>query len=218
MKTQTRPFTVQVKSRRKPIQKSTSILNWGLSADEGAPKEPKDMPSRDIQKPGPVRPSSGTPFEEASRVFGAFMANTASAAASINELASAVFAPRLLAPTPTPSPETVDAAAPQGRRILPSIDPLPMQQPLVERESTPKRKVARPRKAAQAVTVAPEVLAEAAVEAAGKGISNAPAIAPLATPIQKNSPEPLRTRRLSRKARVPAGERWKRRRLPKVLW
>jgi hypothetical protein len=85
---------------------------------------------------------------------------------------------------------------------------------VVERESTPKGRVSRPRKtqSAQAVTV------EAALEAAAEVISSAPALAPVETPIEKNVPGPLRTRRLSRKMRVPAGERWKRRRLPKVLW
>jgi hypothetical protein len=215
MKTQTRPFTVQVKSRRKPIQNSTSILNWGLSADEGAPQ---DMPSRDIQRAGPARASSGTAFDEASRVFGAFMANTASAAASMTELASAVFAPRVA--EPTPSPETVERAAPQGRRILPSLDPAPMQQPEVKRESTPRRRVSRPRRAepVQAVMVAPEILAEAPVKAAADRVEKIPALALVEVPIENDVREPLRNRRRNRRARVPAGERWKRRRLPKVLW
>jgi len=213
MKTQTRPFTVQVKSRRKPIQNSTSILNWGLSADEGAPR---DMPSRDMQNAGPARASSGTAFDEASRVFGAFMANTASAAASMTELASAVFAPRTVEPTPTPSSETVERAAPQGRRILPSLDPAPKQGE-VRRENSPKRRASRPRETAQVVPPAPEVLAEAIVQAPTEGFDSAPAVAPVETSVLKNVPEPLRTRRLIRKMRVPAGERWKRR-LPKVLW
>jgi len=217
MKTQTRPFTVQVKSRRKPIQNSTSILNWGLSADEGAPK---DTPSRNTENAGWARAGSGTAFDEASRVFEAFIANTASAAASMRELASAVFAPRVVEPTPTPSPETVEGAAPQERRILPSLDPAPKQEPKVRREKARKRGASRPRKAAtaQEVTAAPQVLADEAVEAATQGAVSAPALTPVETPIQKNVPEPLRTRRLSRKLRVPAGERWKRRRLPKVLW
>jgi hypothetical protein len=217
MKTQVRPFKVETRSKRRPVQSSTSSVNWGMSADEGARK---DMPSREMEKAGSMRASSGTAFEEASRVFGAFMANTASAAASMTELASAVFAPRVAEPTPTPPPETVELAAPRGRRILPSLDPAPMQEPEVARESTPKRRASRPRKAetAQVVTGAPEVLAEAAIEAEAEGIDSAPAVAPVETPIQKNVPEPLRTRRLSRRMRVPAGERWKRRRLPKVLW
>jgi hypothetical protein len=212
MKTQTRPFTVQVKNRRKPIQNSTSILSWGLPADEGAPK---DMASRDIQNRGSTRAGAGTAFEEASRVFGAFIADTASTAASMSELASAVFAPRLVEPTPTPSPETVERAAPQERRILPSLNPAPMQRPEVARESTRKRGASRPSKAASA---APQVFAEAVIEAGSQGIGGAPALGPVDPPLRKNVPEPLCARRLSRKLRVPAGERWKRRRLPKVLW
>jgi len=211
MKTQTRPFTVQVKGRRKPIQNSTSILNWDMS-DEVAFK---DIPSRDIRESGSARASSRTAFDEASRVFGAFMANTASAAASLSELASAVFAPRLREPTPAPVPETEDAAGPQRRRILPSLEPASIQ-PEVTRESTSKRRASRPRKAetAQVVPMAPEVLAEGGIEAAADRVGRTPS----PTPIQENVPEPLRSRRLIRKSRVPAGERWKRRRLPKILW
>src|SRR4051794_12213443 len=116
MKTQVRPFKVETKSKRRPVQSSTLSVNWGMSADEGARK---DIPIREMEKAGSM---SGAAFEEASRVFGAFMANTASAAASMTELASAVFAPRVAEPTPTPPPETVELAAPRGRRILPSLD------------------------------------------------------------------------------------------------
>jgi hypothetical protein len=217
MKTQVRPFKVEVKSKRRPVQSPTSGVNWGMSTDEGAAK---DMRSRDTEKADSVRASSGTAFDEASRVFGAFMANTSAAAARISELASAVFAPHLVEPTPTPSPETVEAAAPPGRRILPSLDPVPMQQPEAKRESTPRRRVSRPRRAepVQAVMVGPEVLAETPVKAAADRVEKTPALALVEAPIQQHVRQSRRTRRLSRKARVPAGERWKRRRLPKVLW
>jgi hypothetical protein len=216
MKTQTRPFKVEVKSKRRPVQSSTSSVNWGMSADEGAPK---DVPSRDSKKGGSVRASSGTAFDEASRVFGAFMANTASAAASLSELASAVFAPRLVE-APTPSPETVEAAASQGRRVLPSLDLLSAQRTEVGLESTPKRRASRPSKteARQVIRAAPKLASEPAPEPAAEQGGNPPALVVAETSIQKEVREPLRARRLSRKTRVPAGERWKRRRLPKVLW
>jgi hypothetical protein len=216
MKAQTRPFKVEVKSKRRPVQSST-LANSGTVWDEPASK---DVTRRDTQESGTARSASRTAFDEASRVFGAFMANTASAAASMSELASAVFAPRVVPPTPTPPPEAVEAAAPQGRRILPSLDLVSIQQPEAARESTPKRRASRPPKAdaAQVVAVIPEILADAAIGDAAEGIGTAPPLAPVGSPIQNEVPEPLRSKRPRRKMRVRAGERWKRRRLPKLLW
>jgi hypothetical protein len=217
MKTQTRPFKVEVKSKRRPVQSSMSSVNWGMSADEGAPR---GMPSRDSHKSGSARSGSGTAFDEASRVFGAFVANTVSAAASMSELASAIFAPRSVELTPTPSGEAVQAEARQGPRILPSLDPVSIPQPDVAGESTPKPRASRPRKAkaTQVVTAAPEVVAEGAVKAVADGVGKTPPVTLVEAPIQQDVPDPLGTRRWSRKTRIPAGERWKRRRLPKLLW
>jgi hypothetical protein len=66
MRRPTRPFTVEFKSRRKPVQGSASDENGGRLIDEPAPDE---VPSRDVSEDAPASAGDDTPFAAANRVF-----------------------------------------------------------------------------------------------------------------------------------------------------
>ena len=125
-----------------------------------------------------------------------------------------------------PAPQALAEAAPERRRILPSLlvaavhepepEPIiePQELPRVRRVSSPNaptesapRRRGRPRKvsAQQAVEVASEVVEQAALEPAQPTAETAPII------VSRRRPD----RAGSEKLRL--GERWKRR-LPKACW
>ena len=66
MKPQARPFRVEMKSKRRPLQ--ASHTNWSTVIDEPAPE---DVPSRDVRED-----AADTPWAVASRVFSAFATGT----------------------------------------------------------------------------------------------------------------------------------------------
>ena len=66
MRRPTRPFTVEFKSRRKPVQGFISDENGGRLIDEPAPDE---VPSRDVSEDAPASAGDDTPFAAANRVF-----------------------------------------------------------------------------------------------------------------------------------------------------
>jgi hypothetical protein len=202
MKSQARPFTVETKSTRRPLQASET--SWSTAIDEPSPE---DVPSRDVRED-----AADTPLAAASRVFGAFISSAISTPSTLGELAASVF---------TPKPQEQPAEQPatdEGRtgRILPSLVPLnPFEVPSGEKDD-PVRKPARAkrlRKHAVALTERQEapVPTEVAADQATP-LLLAPGLTLLTT---RASRKPNRRRA---EARVRAGEGWKRRRLPRACW
>ena len=66
MRRQTRPFTVKIKSRRKPTENSIPDTRWGRLIDDPAPDE---LPSCDVNGELPATVGDGTPFAATNRVF-----------------------------------------------------------------------------------------------------------------------------------------------------
>src|SRR5215203_2513449 len=201
MKPQARPFTVEVKSKRRPLQ--ASHTNWSTLIDEPSSD---DVPSRDVRED-----AADTPFAAASRVFGAFISSAISTPSTLGELAASVFTPK---PQEQPAEQT---ATDEGRtgRILPSLLPLsPFEAASGEEDGllqkAPKSKRPRKRSVAlaekQNVTKPTEVAADPSTPA-----SMPPELSPAATPFPPHTRKPNRRGGV---ARVPAGEGWKRRRLP----
>lgn len=208
MKPQARPFTVEVKSRRR-INPGPDA-NWSAVIDEPSLD---DLRSRDVRED-----ATDTPLWAASRVFSAFTSNAISTASNLGDLATSVFAPK---PQQAPADLRLKAEGRIGRigRILPSLLPVSPLKTIPAQENGPLRKPAktkRPRKRAveaQGKQELPEPTETAASPAIHPTFALKPSVA---------APAPLlRGRKANRRradARVPAGERWKRRRLPKACW
>jgi hypothetical protein len=197
MKSQARPFTVEVKSKRRPLQ--ASHTNWSTVIDEPAPE---DVPSRDIRED-----AADTPWAVASRVFSAFAT------------AGIFRAPSAAESTPREQPEQAATEGGRTGRILPSLLPLRSFDAAPVQEDRPLRnapKPKRPRK--RAVTVAEQREAPEPTDVAADPTFR-PTIAPEVSLAETPSPRPARTpNRRRAEARVRAGEGWKRRRLPKACW
>ena len=205
MRRPTRPFTVEPESRRKPAQGSAPDENGGRLIDEPAPEE---VPSRDVHEDAPA--SGG---------------DTPSTTASPGGLASSAFAPQpteLVEPSPVGPDEP-----PQGEGLPPSPVPASVSEdarpenrdgPLTE--PAPKRRRAPERSPAHAVRASDRD--EQAAESARPAmmVEEQDSVAEPSAPVQKghSAPDALMPTRRQAEARVPAGEAWKRRRLPKVCW
>jgi hypothetical protein len=203
MKPQARPFTVEVKSKRRPLQ--ASHTNWSTVIDEPSTD---DLPSRDVGED-----AADTPFAAASRVFSAFVSSAISTPSTLGELAANVFTPK---PQEQPAEQT---ASDEGRtgRILTSLLPVNRFEVASGEEDGPVRKAAkakRPRKRAVAVAEhAPKPTHVAADPAITVTIASELSLAAAPSPRHVRKPN-----RRGANARVRAGERWKRRRLPKACW
>jgi hypothetical protein len=205
MKPQARPFTVEVKSKRRPLLAPQT--NSSTVIDEPSPD---DLPTREVPDDGP-----DTPFAAASRVFSAFATNAISSASTLGDLASSVFTPK------SQEQPAEQPASEEGRsgRILPSLLPLSPFDTASVQDDKPHRKAAkanRPRK--RPATVPSEREAPEPTEG-----SAVPAIPPATTAELSvaAAPPPQHGRKPNRRraeARVRAGEGWKRRRLPKACW
>ena len=198
MKSQARPFTVEVKTKRRPLQASQT--NWSTVIDEPAPE---DVPSRDIRED-----ATDTPWVVASRVFIAFAAG-------------AIFqAPSAAESTPQEQPAE-PTASDEGRtgRILPSLLPVNRFEHALGEEDGPVRKPAKPKRPRKrGIAVAEQQQAPEPTEVAAEP-SITPAIAPEVSVTVTPSPKYARkSNRRRAEARVRAGEGWKRRRLPKACW
>ena len=198
MKSQARPFTVEMKSRRRPLQ--ASHTNWSTVIDEPSPDE---LPRRDVRED-----AADTPFAAASRVFGAFISSAISTP-TLGELAASVFTSR---PQEQPAEQTATVEGRTGR-ILPSLLPVNRFEAASDEENAPATKAAKanpPRKRAVAVAEQPE--AEPTDVVAG------PASQPTTNGVPAASSNGGRPNRRGANARVRAGAGWKRRRLPKACW
>jgi hypothetical protein len=205
MKSQARPFTVEVKSKRRPLQ--ASHTNWSTAIDEPTPE---DVPSRDVREDTP-----DTPLAAASRVFSAFATSAMSSASTLGGLAASVFTRK---PQEQPAEQPAKDDTRTGR-ILPSLLPVNRFEVGSGEEDGPVQKPAkpkRPRKRAVAIAVqqeAPEPTELAADATTPKGIPSE--LSPAATPLPRHA---RKRDRPGTNARVRAGEGWKRRRLPKACW
>jgi len=199
MRSQARPFTVEVKSKRRPLQ--ASHTNWSTLIDEPSSD---DVPSRDVRED-----AADTPFAAASRVFGAFISSAISTPSTLGELAASVFTPK------QQEQPTEQTATDEGRtgRILPSLLPVNRFEAASDEENAPATKAAKanpPRKRAVAVAEQPE--------AEPTDVVTGPASQPTTNGVPAASSHGGRPNRRGANARARAGEGWKRRRLPKACW
>jgi hypothetical protein len=205
MKPQTRPFMVEVKGRRRPLQ--AAHANWGTVIDEPSPD---DLPSRDVRDD-----AADTPFAAASRVFSAFANSAISSTSTLGDLAASVFTRKPQDPPTESLPATADV---RPGRILPSLLPVNSFDGVLAAERAPfQAKATKRRRKPAAVVVNPEEAPEPS-EVQTDPPSD-PTVCPELIVAAKRSS--LRNRRREGRradARVRAGEGWKRRRLPKACW
>src|SRR4051812_2938378 len=120
MRPQTRPFTVENKSRRRALQSGQP--NWSHVIDEPSPE---DLPSRDIREDISRSERDADPLLAANSVFSTLARNAISTAASFGGLAASVFTPvgpqDQSAETTLLSPPPIQDAP--ARRVLPSLLP-----------------------------------------------------------------------------------------------
>jgi hypothetical protein len=223
MRRPTRPFTVEFKSRRKPAQGSVLDDSRGRLIDEPAPDE---VPSRDVSEDAPASAGDDTPFAAANRVFSKFTSGAVSTAASLSDLASSAFASQPTEPS-EPSPAAAPDEPPQGEGIPPSPVPAgasqdarPEDRDVLSTEPAPKRRRTPTGSLAHAEHASDRD--EQAAESARPAmmLEKQVSVAAPSAPAQKghsvpDGPKPTRRRA---EARVPVGEGWKRRRLPKACW
>jgi hypothetical protein len=220
MRRPTRPFTVEFKSRRKPAQGSVLDESRGRLIDEPAPDE---VPSRDVSEDASASASDDTPVGAANGVFNTVASHALSTAASLGDLASSAFTPQ----PPEPSPAAAPDEGPQGEGIVPSPVPAsvsedarpenrdgPLTEPAPKRHGAPARSPAHAEHAPDRDEQATETARPATMLEEQERGAKPSAPARVVTPVPE-APKPTRRRA---EARMPAGERWKRRRLPKVCW
>jgi hypothetical protein len=208
MKPQARPFSVELKSRRRSLQPSHA--SWSI-IDEPSPD---DLPTRDIRKDGSSTNGDQTALAAASRIFGALTTQAISTAATLATTAATVFGPKQEATQVRPGAE---AATDHGRsgRILPSLLPINPFEDAAEQKPLPKHR--KPRAKSVVVAREPRLASDTSVGSGNTGPT--PGATDLAgTPAEPAAPKARSPRRRRAERRVPAGERWKRRRLPKALW
>jgi hypothetical protein len=204
MKPQARPFRVEVKKGRRRLPADT---NWSNVIDEASPD---DLPSR--EEP------ADTPLSAAARVFSAFTSNGISSDCTLGELAASVFTPKPQEPAAGRAPASEEK---RTGRILPSLLPVNrFEEPPAGNvgEIPPggaKLKAKRPRKP-------PAQVYDPAQGSEPIEVPSDPAEAPIVTSefrsAEQSSARDRTTIRCKIKARVRAGEGWKRRRLPKSCW
>jgi hypothetical protein len=220
MRRPTRPFTVEFKSRRKPAQGSVLDESRGRLIDEPAPDE---VPSRDVSEDAPASAGDDTPFAAANRVFSKFTSSAVSTAASLSDLASSAFALQRTEPF-EPSPAASDEPS-QSERVSPSPAPAsasknaqpenrddPLTEPAPKPRRTPAKTPSREKRTLDRDEQAAESTRPAMMLEEQESVAEPPASAQDGHPMP-DGPKPTRRRA---EPRVPAGEGWKRRRLPKV--
>jgi hypothetical protein len=204
MKQQARPFTVELKSKRRPLQGSHT--NWSAVFDEPSPD---DLPSRDVRVD-----ASDTPSAAATRVFSAFATGATPSASTLGDLAAAVFTPE---PPGVPAgPATVIEEKGRTGRTLPSLlppSPLDGAPGREERSSRNAAPIKPSRK--RALVLAQQQETPEPTHAALAPAGNERPGPELRGVVKGRGRSP---KRRGAAARVRAGEGWKRRRLPKSCW
>ena len=200
MRPQARPFSVEIKSRKR--QTPLAIPASAAGHDDWIDAiPPDDVPERDVHEDlaGPAAQSEAR--REAERVF-ARLADDAPPAETRDEAASA--------DAPAPVPEAPAA------RVLPDLLAAAREQERLKAEK-PKRtrapkgtKVKRSRK-----TKSPELRVEQPAPAASEPATRS---APVPTAHAQAAVSRSRRGGLQNTKRLPRGQRWKERRLPRVCW
>jgi hypothetical protein len=205
MKPQARPFMVEVKGRRRPLE--TAHANWSTAVDEPSPD---DLPGRDVRED-----EADTPVTAASRVFSAFATSAISSASTSGDLAASVFTPKPQEPPAETLPATADA---RTGRILPSLLPVNRFDDASAGQRAPvQAKAAKRRREPAAVVVNPEEAPEPS-EVRADPPSDRTVSPEVIVAAERSSVRNRQRYRRRADARVRAGEGWKRRRLPKACW
>jgi hypothetical protein len=202
MRPQTRPFAIEIKNRRRSAQRATAAIPQARSPwSNPVPGDlPELVPHRDVTPTA----SSEHALREASRVFGG--------GAEVTEpeqepgLAAAAVQPR--APIPRVLPDLVAAAREQERDQITALEarrPRRASSPKPRRNPGPLGKVRR----------ASIVASEAAVPAL-PAVDDQPS--PTSPPSRRGHAELRPSRIRGAGSKLPRGERWKERRLPRVCW
>jgi len=191
MRPQPRPFMVETKSRRRATQPENSA-SFTRRDDWLDLVPPDELPERDVNEGLGVAPAHEA-FREAEKVF-----------ARIGNISEPVEA------NASPAPVTI---AEPARRVLPDLlaaareeERTSIQQPTRKRSepSTPLRR--RRRKADRTASPsAPTVEVE-------------PKAPPIEIPSEHAAAAIALSRRKTARSKLPRGQRWKERRLPKVCW
>ena len=200
MPPQIRTFIVETKSRRASPQGTLG----GLGRDTIDDVPPNELPSRGVRD-DVATSGIGAAFEAANRLFRTAMSPW-TAATGPEERNRDTSATLSSAQASAIAAVLADDAPQQRGRILPSLIPLNPFEAADQAVASPE-----PRKRGRPSGKAPKLVkAEVAV------VGAATEILPTEEPSRASKVRYSRRRRAER--RVPAGERWKRRRLPKALW
>jgi hypothetical protein len=199
MRPQTRPFTIEVKSRKRPAQRASAATpQAGITWSNFSPPGDSELGRHDD-----LASSITLGRDEASRVFGGF-----GGGAQVTELehepelaVSAVEAP---SPTPRVLPDLVAAAREQERIETATLE----AQKRKRASSGPVRKPQRNRVQARKVEVVVAKLPSTNDERHPTPATVGHAAAALR----------LSRRALRARSKLPPGQRWKERRLPRVCW
>jgi hypothetical protein len=194
MRPQARPFMVEVKTRHSRGQNAKS------TSSQGAIRRPAASPER---------PSIGNALEEASRLFSGLVSGSAASGTGLGKPLSVA-----LTPNASGQPAQSNEGA-QRRRVLPSLNtrnPEAAEEPTVG-PALPQRPAKRPARSKKSVTPPEQDEPVTVLKAEPEQFTTA-------EPAPERSEYPTIKRRVQRRgeARVPLGERWKRRRLPQICW
>jgi hypothetical protein len=204
MRQQTRPFTVETKSRRKPSEART---NGAASKFDGLALD--GLPVGDVHEDVA---GVSSPFEAANRLF----RTAASSFAVVANARSPVGYGFVLCPSGAVEPAAeVDPGPRRTGRILPSLASGNPFEAAADEPVAPKPRKARSKPALRSAAV-PEPKSAVEQPDASPGPIFAPAAVIQAA--EKAIRQSRRAKRRKEGRRVPAGERWKRRRLPKACW
>ncbi len=212
MKRQTRPFTVEIKSSRKPAPPS---LGSSLKASpEWVDPFPNDLPERDIHEDF-LPEARSEAFRKAEQLFARVtepserVAKVTSAAAEPSDLRLRAPAPRAESHAPRVLPDLFAQARHEERKAEQEPDPQPASKHSPTK-AKPKTKPARKRSA----PANDELPLESPAPAEKRLVMPAPA-GDLPSPAT-GAMTVVRSGRPS--GQLPLGQRWKERRLPRVCW
>jgi len=211
MKRPSRPFAVEIRATRRPAQ----VPGWeNAVSGDGLDPFPEDLPVRDVHEDVAARETSEA-LREAERVFGGGSKVEPAPAPGSEEAPATSLA----------LPQAEGEGEPRPRRVLPDLLALARAEPLPPTEPAPlrsPRRAAAPRKRPPEEAPAPvePVLpletasaAEASMTVEIKGSQDLPPPSQATGSIQRH-----RRSHDGKVRRLPAGERWKERRLPHVCW
>ena len=194
MRPQARPFTVELKTRNRATQPTTAVT-FTRPDDWLDLVPPDDSPERDAYEDRAASPAKNGALREAEKVFSRIGGGAQAVQASDAH----------------PAPVTI---AEPARRILPDLlaaareqEQASVRHPKPKRATTRTTTTQRPRKA-DYQPVSPSVPA----------LEVQPKTSPIEVPSAHAEAAIALSRRNPGRSKLPRGQRWKERRLPKVCW